>query len=379
MRNAKTKIVVTHISAWCGLVAYHIITGILLDKSLAQTTINTLLFHGIIYAPTFYFIYFFVLKPFNKYRSVILLIIFTLTAFAIYTVVIYLFTKYAFPFITRGANQNFKLDLSFIMEIIDLFFLSYFLYALLYWYAQRNIDAQKTLREKEAQEFKTAQQLHELEGKALRAQMNPHFIFNSLNSVQYFIVDKDMATANRYLGRFGHLIRQTLDNSAHSMIPLEQEKQYLDTYLELEQMRRPGAFDYEINVDEELDMSAIMLPPMLLQPYVENAVKHGIPANQLRKGLIVVSLQKKDNHLVCTITDNGLGREATKALKASGGSTHQSKGMGITEERIAVLNKNQGAGIRHNISDTHDNEGNVAGTKIEIIFPLNFAENKPAL
>lgn len=378
MRNTKTRTVLIHIAAWLGLIVYHMITGLSSTRPYGWLIVESVLMHALVYAPIFYAVYFLVLKPFSRYKSVILLVILSLAGFAVYSIYMYLFLSYviipASPDLTP-VSLTWKL----VIEIADYYFLSYFLYAVLYWYGQRNLESQKVLREKEAQEFKTRQQLHELEGMALRAQMNPHFIFNSLNSVQFFIVDKDMATANRYLGRFGHLIRQTLDNSGHSMISLEQEKQYLDTYLELEKMRRPDAFDYEIKVDEELDISDLFLPPMLLQPYVENAVKHGVSHKTDEKGKIDITMEQQNGSLICTVADNGLGRAATKALKANNPAGHQSKGMGITEERIAVLNKNQGAGITYEISDILNGNGQVKGTKIEIVFPLNFVENKPAI
>lgn len=378
MRNTKTRTVLLHIAAWVGLIVYHMITGISSPRPYGWLIIESILMHALVYAPTFYAVYFLILKPFRRYKSVILLVLLSLLGFAVYSIYMYLFLNYVLLPISPGM-QPVPLTWGLVIEITDYYFLSYFLYAVLYWYGQRNLESQKALREKEAQEFKTRQQLHELEGMALRAQMNPHFIFNSLNSVQFFIVDKDMATANRYLGRFGHLIRQTLDNSGHSMISLEQEKQYLDTYLELEKMRRPDAFDYEIKIDEELDISGLFLPPMLLQPYVENAVKHGVSHKTDEKGKINITMEQQNGSLVCTVADNGLGRAATKALKANNPSGHQSKGMGITEERIAVLNKNQGAGITYEIADILNGNGQVKGTKIEIVFPLNFVENKPVI
>lgn len=378
MSNAKTRTILIHVAAWFCLIGYHMITGIFNPNPYWWVIFNSVLTHAIVYAPTFYAVYFLVLKPFSKYKSVLLLIFLALAGFAVYTIYMYLFLNHILEPLSPLMTPQ-KLTWRFAIAIADYYFITYFLYALLYWYAQRNLEHQKTLREKEAQEFKTRQQLHDLEGMALRAQMNPHFIFNSLNSVQYFIVDKDMATANRYLGRFGHLIRQTLDISAHSMISLEQEKQYLATYLELEKMRRPDTFDFEIRVDEDLDMAGVFLPPMLLQPYVENAVKHGVGHRTGEKGRIAITMERRNDSLVCTVADNGLGRAATKALKTGNPTGHQSKGMGITEERIAVLNKNQGAGITWAVTDILNAEEQVRGTQIEIVFPLNFVQNKPAL
>jgi sensor histidine kinase YesM len=379
MLSEKNKTILIHILAWLALMGYHLITGLLLQESFQSSILRILGYHLVIYIPIFYFVYFIVLKPFEKHKNIIILFLSVVMSFAVYILSTFFFTRYAYPLLDLSLNYNYKelkLNWAFVLDSSDYFFLYYFLYALLYWYAQRNIRSQKTLREKEAQAFKTKLQMQELEGMALRAQMNPHFIFNSLNSVQYFIVDKDMATANRYLGRFGHLIRQTLDLAAQSMVSLEQEREYLNTYLELEQMRTPGHFNYSISIAEELDTSHLFLPSMLLQPYVENAVKHGMMQQADGNGKIAIAIKKETGYLVCTVTDNGVGRAATRLLKQPGTQQYQSKGMNITEERIALLNQNQGADIKYQVIDCTDETGKPSGTQIEIRFPLTFVQNR---
>ena len=377
MERKTLRTILVHISAWGILILYHILSGLTLSFSLKHTILVPITSHLFIYIPIFYLVYFFALKPFEKTKNMLLFAGSVSASFFIYTVICYIYYKYFIPAVIPTAGDGkFSYSWGFIVSILDLFFLYYFLYALLYWYAERNLRTQKMLREKEAQAFKTRQQMQELEGMALRAQMNPHFIFNSLNSVQYFIVDKDMETANRYLGRFGQLIRQTLDNSAQSMISLEQEKNYLVTYLELEQMRMPGTFDYTVTVAPGVEPEQLFLPAMLLQPYVENAVKHGMMHKTGGSGKIDIMMNMEQDRLLCRITDNGQGRAATQALKKNTPS-HQSKGMTITEERIELLNKNQGAGIRYAVTDLKNENGVTAGTCIEIRFPVNFVQNKP--
>lgn len=367
-----------HVIFWLAIMTYNILTSLTTESAVKTHIIEIFWIHFSVYVPSFYLTYFLVLRAYEKHKNIFLLLFFQAVTFFVYILLIHTYVsqirKWTNPALYSG---KLKLNWNFVINVIDYYFLYYFLYALLYWYAQRNIRSQKALREKEAQEFKSQQQLQELESMALRAQMNPHFIFNSLNSVQYFIVDKDMATANRYLGRFGQLIRQTLDNSSESRISLERETEYLRTYLELEQMRAHTPFSFSINIDKELDPGTLFVPTMLLQPFVENAVKHGMMNKTGGEGLILVDIRFLNQNMVCTITDNGPGRAATQALKTGEQTGHQSKGMKITTDRIELLNKNQGAGIQFRITDPVNSNNQPEGTCIELAFPITFVINKP--
>lgn len=359
---------------------YNILTALTTELAIKTHIIEIFWIHCTVYVPSFYLTYFLVLRAYEKHKNIFLLLFFQAVTFFIYILLMHTYVSQIRKWTNPGQySGKLTLNWDFVINVIDYYFLYYFLYALLYWYAQRSIRTQKTLREKEAEEFKTKQQLQELEGMALRAQMNPHFIFNSLNSVQYFIVDKDMATANRYLGRFGQLIRQTLDNSSESRISLERETEYLRTYLELEQMRAHTPFSFSIEMNEELDPGTLFVPSMLLQPFVENAVKHGMMNKTGGGGNIKIDIQPGNQTLMCSITDNGPGRTATQALKTGEQPTHQSKGMKITADRIELLNKNQGAGIQFRITDLVNHSGEAEGTRIDLVFPFNFVQNKPTL
>ncbi|MCK7555685.1 histidine kinase [Chitinophaga sedimenti] len=136
--------------------------------------------------------------------------------------------------------------------------------------------------------------------------MNPHFIFNSLNAVQEFIIDQDMESANRYLSRFARLIRQTLDMSMQPNITVQDEVRYLRTYLELEQMRFDQRFNFAITVDPQINTEEALWPGMVLQPLVENAVQHGIRHLRDREGMITVAFRLEQRMIVCTVTDNGV-------------------------------------------------------------------------
>jgi LytS/YehU family sensor histidine kinase len=201
--------------------------------------------------------------------------------------------------------------------------------------------------------------------------MNPHFIFNSLNSIQGFILDNDAGSANKYLSSFARLIRQTLDNSAHPEISVEDEINYLVTYLQLEQLRFKHSFNYSVKADPEVNKSQTFIPGMVLQPFVENAIRHGIQNRQQQGGFIQVGFSLCQDWLCCTITDNGPGREVVQALKSSQHIEYQSRGMQLTTERINVLNLQQKRQISLEMEDVLDEAGNVSGTRIIVKFPVN--------
>ncbi len=228
-------------------------------------------------------------------------------------------------------------------------------------------------RRKEAMQRVFEQRLQELEQKAMLAQMNPHFIFNCLNSVQEFIIDNDVLNANKYLSNFARLVRQTLDNSFQSAISIDNETQYLTTYLDLEQMRFKNRFRYTINIDKSIVTSQAMIPGMILQPYVENAIRHGIQNKDDHTGRIDITISRQENELVCSISDNGVGRKASQAFKTMY-VKHQSRGMQLTQERIDMLNKNLEHKIVVQVEDNTSDAGAATGTTVTIRFPLTRSE-----
>ena len=174
--------------------------------------------------------------------------------------------------------------------------------------------------------------------KSLRSQMNPHFIFNALNSVNSFIAINDERTANKYLSDFSELMRAVLENSEEDFIPLQKEIELLELYTKLEHFRFMDKFDYEIVVAKDVQVSEYQIPPMLLQPYIENAVWHGL-RYKTEKGFLRIAITKKtENEITVTIADNGIGRERSKALKTDNQQKQNSKGMGNIKKRVAILN-----------------------------------------
>ncbi|WP_047246345.1 histidine kinase [Maribacter thermophilus] len=194
--------------------------------------------------------------------------------------------------------------------------------------------------------------------KSLRSQMNPHFIFNALNSVNNYISKSDERSANRYLSDFSKLMRSVLENSEEDFIPLTKELELLELYIKLEHSRFPDKFDYTITVDEHLDVSSFQIPPMLLQPYIENAIWHGLRYKE-GKGLLEVNVgSENERELKIVITDNGIGRTKSAALKTKNQKSQKSKGMGNIKQRLAILNDMYKDKVDVSISDvTLNGEG----------------------
>ena len=202
----------------------------------------------------------------------------------------------------------------------------------------------------------------QLEQKALQLQMNPHFIFNVLNSIQSLITKKDEKTARYFLAKFSKLMRAILENSRETKITLEQEIETLQNYLGIEQFSRGNAFDFEIEIDPRLDVDEIMIPPMLLQPFVENAIIHGV-GQVTEGGKVKLEFIQKYGTLECVITDNGPGIEKARARKSQQEHTHKSAALEVTQERLDILN----AGIKNRsleITDLSKEDARLTGTKV---------------
>jgi LytS/YehU family sensor histidine kinase len=213
-----------------------------------------------------------------------------------------------------------------------------------------------------------------LEGQALRAQMNPHFIFNSLNAIHDFIAEQDQRSAHLYLSKFAALIRRILELSRKHEVSLNEEIETLNLYIELENLRFENKFEYTLNVDTRDDPFDLVIPPMLLQPYVENAIRHGLQ-NKTDKGRLEVDIIQRNDFLLCRIKDNGIGRKATQGGKNI--TKHRSHGLDITSERIDIFNqKGQSARANVKFTDLEDSAGNALGTMVELNIPLkkNYTE-----
>lgn len=202
----------------------------------------------------------------------------------------------------------------------------------------------------------------------LSSQLNPHFIFNSLNSVQYYILNEEIEPALNYIADFSKLMRTVLQNSLHPYITLEDEIDFLKLYLELEQKRFTEKFEYRFETND-LDLQGIFIPPMLLQPYVENTVVHGI-GNKQDMGHILIAFEEINGRIQCIIEDDGVGREKAMELRAlRTGSKHKSLAMNLTGSRIDLLNEIENDHFNILIQDLKDKKGNGCGTRILIDIP----------
>jgi tetratricopeptide (TPR) repeat protein/anti-sigma regulatory factor (Ser/Thr protein kinase) len=216
---------------------------------------------------------------------------------------------------------------------------------------------------KNAKASKVANQLLAL--KSLRAQMNPHFIFNALNSVNHFIAQQDERTANKFLSEFSQLMRLVLENSQEDFIPLYKEQEILSLYLKLEHYRFRDKFNYEINIDANINTEAIEVPPMLIQPYIENAVWHGLRYKE-SIGKLLLSIHRQNGNLVVDISDDGIGRKRSAELKTANQKKHNSTGLKNINERLRIINKVYKSDYKVEVDDLE----NGAGTHVRIYLPL---------
>lgn len=261
------------------------------------------------------------------------------------------------PFIIKPA---FYKTWWFILMCIVLFAL------LVYTFVRIRIKRINEINEKEKLEIKT--RLLQLEQKSVNASMNRHFIFNSLNSIQYFINTQDRLAANKYLTNFAQLIRKNLDSASAdgNRISLEEELTRLRLYLSLEAMRFKDRFDYSINV-EGVDTESVMIPSMIMQPFVENSIIHGILPDESKKGNIKVTVKMEEEYLKMEITDNGIGVRQSLASKVGIDGDHRSQGMEITSKRIELIQK-----IAHKDmsligpEEIMNSDGSINGTRVLI-------------
>ena len=226
------------------------------------------------------------------------------------------------------------------------------------------------VRKEERLKGEYERKLADVEMSALRAQMNPHFIFNSLNSIEYYIISNEPEKASDYLNRFSRLIRLILQNSKSTLIPLKDELEALRLYIEMEILRFNNLFDYELKMQKGIDPEYISVPPMLLQPYVENAIWHGLMQKPAGRGTLDLSIYQENDHLICLIEDNGIGREAARKIKSKSANRRKSFGMKITSDRLAIMNRLAGANASVEVTDLYDEAGNASGTRIELVIPV---------
>ncbi len=214
--------------------------------------------------------------------------------------------------------------------------------------------------------------LADVEMSALRAQMNPHFLFNCLNSIDSFIIKNEARKASEYLNNFARLIRLILRNSRVSYVSLKDELEAVELYLQMENLRFRDKFTYEVRIEDSLDLSSINIPPMLIQPYIENAIWHGLMHKEDKsRGKVTFSMIRENGFLKCIIEDNGIGRDRARELRARrplGGQ--RSHGMHMTGDRINIINKLYNSNTSVTVVDLRDEQQQPLGTRVELSIPV---------
>ena len=239
--------------------------------------------------------------------------------------------------------------------------------ALITYLVQRRIQF---IRKTEQQKLKHEKELMELEARALRSQMNPHFIFNSMNSIKSLINKNENEAAAGYLTTFSKLIRTLFQNSDKREVSLYEELETCKLYTQLEKMRFGEKVEFIFNVDESVDLKDIKVPALILQPFIENAIWHGLVPKETG-GKVIISVKENNGSVECAIDDDGIGRELSKQYKTQYESTHESKGIGLTQSRLELdklLNEREDT---ISIIDKKDERGNAEGTKVIITFKEN--------
>lgn len=207
-----------------------------------------------------------------------------------------------------------------------------------------------------------------LKQKLLVSQMNPHFIFNALNAIQNYIFKESPLEAGKYLSKFAEMIRMILDFSTKDYITLEKELLFLNNYLQLQQMRFNNKFDFTFTISEDIDPNSVSVPPMLAQPFIENAIEHGL-FYKSSNGHILIGIEKKENDIVYTIEDDGVGLKMAKEQKQAANKTHESMAVSITNERMETLYGKTGGENSIRLEDKSEKNPSMSGVKVSFAFP----------
>jgi signal transduction histidine kinase len=279
---------------------------------------------------------------------------------------------FVFEVQAKGADRTwsdsqilqFSIAAPFWRRIWFLLFVGLTVIGTLYSYTRSRLN-------KVQKEARIQQKITELERSALRAQMNPHFIFNVMHSIQGYIAEGDSSNATRLVSKFARLIRATLNHSRMTKIPLDDEIRHLTEYLDLETMRLNDGLTYQFHLGQGVDVNEIDIPPMVIQPFLENAIKHGITPKG-GQGHIDIYLILESAHLIVEIIDNGIGIEQSLQRKKTAEDKHPSLGVSIVQERLSIL-EGRPSDEQITIKEMHDEQGDPIGTKVVLRIKLEEA------
>lgn len=225
----------------------------------------------------------------------------------------------------------------------------------------------------ESPEQMLQRELAESRLNALRSQMDPHFIFNAITTIQHFILNNEKLAALSYLDELSNLIRKFLEHARRPRISLTEELELLIAYINLESMRFSDKFGFMMNVGSDIDTDAVEIPSMLIQPYVENAIKHGL-MHKTEYGSLSIDISLNENVLICVVEDDGIGREKSKEINKWRENAHNSIGMEVTRERLEILNVTYNRNFNVEVIDLFEEDAEAAGTKVIIYIPVEIEQ-----
>ncbi len=269
--------------------------------------------------------------------------------------------KEIYDLYTADNPNKSSVWISFIFKTLTVLAGIFLIAFLLVWQRRRNLKTAKN-------RLDNNRKLHEMEIRTLKSQMNPHFIFNSLNSIQEFIMTGQNGKAELYLSKFSKLIRDLLESNANESLTLKEEVEILKGYIEMEMLRFDNSFSYSIEINEHINKNQIKLPHLMIQPFIENAIWHGILA---RKGAGKITINfdlDTDSTLKCTVDDNGIGRKASQKIENT--FKKKSLALSIVKQRLDLMAQSLKVNCSVEIIDKTDETGESAGTKVILILPI---------
>ncbi|MDR0969665.1 MAG: histidine kinase [Lentimicrobiaceae bacterium] len=235
------------------------------------------------------------------------------------------------------------------------------------YFISRSIVNARKKKEAELALKQYEQQLFFLKQRALQIQMNPHMLFNALNSIQLYIVINDTDNALKNIIMFSKFLRRILSNASKKFVTIEEEIDAIRLYLDIEHLRFGGRFDFDLEIDSEIDVKTTEIPSMILQPYIDNAINHGLMHIKGRKGLLHVKFEKQSESVImCIIQDNGVGRKKAIEIKENSGIVRTAKGMQVVAEQLNLMNRYAQGQYTIHITDLYDNQNEACGTRVEI-------------